>query len=123
LSAFKSAKEVFPLTFGEEQLPKLADIKAIYNMAAIDQKQALVKAVFNSELRYRDGVYQTPYLLELFQPKAALLKEKRLLEYEKSLAILGENSVCAPSGSVLEHFEEGFNSKIKRFLLIISEIM
>lgn len=95
-------------------IDKLVNMGSVYKIADTIHKQSLVSAVFNNALYYYDGIYRTPYLLSLFQSKALILKEKRLLEYEQPLNILTESPVSSPNETSIEHL---FN-----FFKVISEI-
>lgn len=84
----------------------LADISALYHSGNLANKQAFVRGVFNNQLSYGDGIYRTPYLLPLFQHKALILKEKKLLIYEQpaeKMNILGEST---PAGVTIEHLRD-----------------
>lgn len=86
-----------------QQLIQLADLRYLYDTASTENKQGLVRVVFDNKLRYEKGIYRTPYLLSVFLPKAALLKEKGLLIVEQSFEIFGGNPACAPNGTITEH--------------------
>lgn len=92
----------------------LLNMGSIYKVADTVQKQSLLNGVFNNTLYYYDGIYRTPYMLELFQSKALILKEKRLLEYEKPLDYLADLPARSPNVTSIEHF--------LNFLRIVSEI-
>lgn len=63
-----------------QELPKLGDIRGLYENANIEQKRELLNQVFNSGIVWVNGVYRTPSLFSLFMPQAASLKEHGLLE-------------------------------------------
>lgn len=86
----------------EERLPYLGNLHWFYQKAPLHEKQAFVRQVFKSMLYYREDLYRTAYLLPIFQPKALILKEKRLLEYEQPVEKMPKNQDCAPSGTSLE---------------------
>ncbi len=80
-------------------LPKLGDIKYLYESATLVQKQEFVRRVFNSKLYYLAGVYRTPYLLNLFFHNTLILKEKGLLIIEQPGKKIAKNWECAPGGN------------------------
>jgi len=82
-----------------QELPKLGDIKLLYSWATVPQKQSFINLVFNSQLRYVDGAYRTPFILPLFSLNTASLKEKRLLEVEQPEAKFGEKLLSTRDGS------------------------
>lgn len=85
-------------------IDSLIHMGGIYGNASTPHKQALVGAVFNNRLYYSDGIWRTPYLLNLFTPKAALLQEKRLLVIEEPLSDFGKTPTCTPDGTSVEPF-------------------
>lgn len=90
----------------EAALPKLSNLAYVYQKADLHQKQAFVRMVFNSQLWYSDGVYRTAFLLPTFQPKAALLAEKRLLIVEKNIEKTAKSEGCAPRRCSVEPLQE-----------------
>ncbi len=92
-----------------QALPKLGDVKLLYSWATVAQKQSLINLVFNSQLRYVDGVYRTPFLLPLFSLNTASLQEKRLLEVEQPDEIIEENKLSTPNGTSIELQTQFFN--------------
>lgn len=91
------------LSFFRTQLPKLSNLQWQYQQADLHTKQAILRAVFNSQLYYYDGSYRTPYILPAFATKAATLKGKRLLIIEQPLQNITESAGCAPTPPSLEH--------------------
>jgi site-specific DNA recombinase len=67
----------------QEQLYKLKHMPELYNSASIMEKRQLVKLVFDSRLYYREKVYRTPYVMEVFEHNAVILREKNLLLIEE----------------------------------------
>lgn len=59
-------------------------MKHLYISATIPEKQAVLNTVFNGLLYYKDGLYRTTYLMELFSHSELMLKEKRLLEIDNN---------------------------------------
>lgn len=86
----------------EQNLPKLGNLLYVWQQADLHQKQALVRIGFNSELQYRDGIYRTAFLLPVFQPKAALVKERGLLLYEQNIQKTAKNYNSAPEPTSVE---------------------
>lgn len=83
-------------------LSGLLNMGVVYKVANTIQKQSLVLGVFNNSLYYYDGLYRTPYMLELFNSKALVLKEKRLLEYEQPLDFAGNIPTRRPYDTKIE---------------------
>ncbi|MGN7786772.1 recombinase family protein [Niabella sp. 22666] len=77
----------------QRTLPLLVDLKSIYNMAGLEAKQAILKMVFDKGISYDGDIYRTPEVYPFFRPKAALLKEKRLLEIEQPLVNLSQSDL------------------------------
>lgn len=92
-----------------QELPKLGNMKLLYSWATVPQKQSFIRLVFNSQLRYVDGVYRTPFLLPLFSLNVTRLKENRLLEVEQPVEKMGEKTLSTPSGSLIELHTQFFN--------------
>ncbi len=82
-----------------KNIHKLGNIKSLYNMATLMQKQMFLRAVFNSELHYSEGIYRTPFLHPLLSHNTLILKEKRLLIVEQSLEFHAEKEVSTRDGS------------------------
>lgn len=91
------------LLFYRKTLPKLGQLSYHYQNADLHTKQAILRAVFNSELYYQEGIYRTPYILPAFALKAATLKEKRLLIIEQPLKNSSKIEGCAPTHTPVEH--------------------
>ena len=68
----------------KNELGKLGDLQSIYTEADTLEKQELIRLVFDSRLYYKNGIYRTPYMLELFHHNVLILKEKRLLELDEN---------------------------------------
>jgi site-specific DNA recombinase len=66
-------------------LSQLSTLRKWFDKSSIENKRKAIRLLFGGVLLYVDGVYRTPYLDGLIKPKALLLKEKGLLEVEKSL--------------------------------------
>lgn len=74
-------------------LPKLSNLKKAFEEMSLVKQQQFIKVVFKDSLSYADGIFRTPYLLDLFEDKELILKEKGLLKKEKPIPILGETPV------------------------------
>ncbi len=79
-----------------ERLPLLSNLGFLYRKLQLHEKQALVRQLFNSSLYYQDHSYRTTYMLPVFESKAALLKEKRLLVFEQPILKIARNGNSAP---------------------------
>lgn len=77
----------------------LTDIHSIYHTRNLQEKHAFIKKVFNSQIRYEEGCYRTPYIIPLFHSKALELNKKRLLIYEQPLPKDIDFIQCAPGGT------------------------
>lgn len=97
----------------ESSLSELGRLQRIYHAASIEEKQGFIREVFNNELYYQDNTYRTTYLLDLFHPKALVLKEKGLLIFEQPSVISANFSVSAPQRSIIEPLNS-FLSLIQR---------
>jgi site-specific DNA recombinase len=82
-----------------DSLGKLSDLQWAYNGATVEDKQSFVRLVFDNSLYYQDNIYRTTFLMDLFKPKALILKEKRLLIYEQPPVEKVEFDLCAPERS------------------------
>ncbi len=67
----------------DENLYALTDIRGVFNSATTTQKQQFVKLVFDNKLYYKDNIYRTPYLMEIFHHNTLILKQKQLLELDE----------------------------------------
>lgn len=79
-----------------KMLNQLSDLNLIFQNAPIQGKHAFISTVFDNKLYYQDGTYRTPYLLPLFQAKALILKEKKLLIYEQPSNFSVNSPLVAP---------------------------
>jgi len=84
-----------------KSLHQLADLQYIYNGASVQQKQAFVRTVFNNQLYYQEGVYRTPTIMRVFEAKAPLLSEKRLLIIDQPLENTANLQKVPPTGAEL----------------------
>lgn len=83
----------------DEVLKSATDLCAVYEMANVFKKQALLKAIFGENLSYENGIYRTPKIMSIFIPKLLVLKEKQLLEIQETALKIGNNPVSAPGGT------------------------
>ena len=96
------------------ELPRLTDLKGVYDLASTLQKQSLVGEVFDRQLYYREGAYRTPYIMPVFLRNTLILKEKSLLIYEGSSQKQQAFPSGGAAGTVIEH--------LTSFLQIIRKI-
>ena len=82
----------------ESELPKLGNLKYIWQKSTLLQKKTWLNFWFKSKLWYENGVYRTAYFMKEFALKAALLKEKRLLEIEQPLHFSGKIPLVPQAG-------------------------
>ncbi|HTN47169.1 MAG TPA: recombinase family protein [Flavipsychrobacter sp.] len=82
-----------------DKIGLIEDLPGLFYESKLEHKQEFIRQVFNSNLQYGGDIYRTPYISPLFAPKAAILKEKRLLEVQQPLYNLGFTPVCAPGGT------------------------
>lgn len=68
-----------------EGIHKLKNIKLLFQIADLPQKNAMINAMFGGQLYYHNNGFRTPYLLDIFRTKAASLQEKRLIEIDQPL--------------------------------------
>ncbi len=97
----------------QECLGMLGSLRWVYHAAGVEDKQGIIREVFNNQLYYQDAVYRTTYLLDIFQPKVLILKEKRLLIYEQPLKNSEDLHQVPPTGLL---------SNLSRLLSIISKL-
>jgi site-specific DNA recombinase len=67
----------------QNNLGKLSDLEFVFNNTNTLEKQEFVKLGFEQNLYYQDGVYRTPTMIDLLAHNSYIMKEKRLLIYEK----------------------------------------
>jgi uncharacterized coiled-coil protein SlyX len=98
----------------QDSLGMLGSLHWCYQAASVEDKQGIIREVFNNQLYYQDSIYRTTYLLSIFHHKALTLKEKRLLIYEKPLEEIGKFDGSAPHGNSIE--------PLQRLLAIFSKL-
>lgn len=104
----------------KEQMHLLGDIRALYDMGSVHQKQAMIRVVFDGNLFYQGGVYRTPKLLGVFNGKLRQLKERGLLFVEQPLNVAGE-SLSYPQRDKARTLTSGASGLVE-FMQIITEI-
>jgi site-specific DNA recombinase len=86
------------------QLANLNNLAWLFQKATIAQKQTFIRCVFGNNLYHQDGCYRTTFILPIFSPKAALLKEKGLLIVdEQPLEIRPDLEKCPEQESNLHY--------------------
>jgi len=89
----------------EQLLPVLSNIATLFQKLPLQKQQQFINACFDSSLSYYADSYRTTFLHPLFQPKALLLKENRLLIIEQPVRKLGEIPIRTRDGSPIETTE------------------
>lgn len=97
----------------QDCLGMLGSLHWVYNASGVEDKHGIIREVFNNQLTYHEAVYRTTYLMDIFQPKALILKEKRLLIYEPPLKNSQESKDVPLPGT---------QSNLSRLLAIISKL-
>lgn len=77
----------------------LFDVKFLYSNAEISEKQALLKLVFDSSLYYKDGVYRTQSIMDIFQHNLHILNQKRLLELDEKKGLFAKVPLGGAAGN------------------------
>jgi site-specific DNA recombinase len=98
----------------ESELPKLNDMKFLFQNATLLQKQLFIRLVFDSQLSYYDGSYRTPKILPIFVLNTLAMKEKSLLIIDEKAGISGDILTCGPDENIIE--------LSCRFLSLVAEI-
>ena len=81
----------------------LGDMKYVYQKLDILQKKDFLKLVFDINLYYQEGIYQTPNMLSVFSSNHLITEEKGLLDYHKkrdNFSIIPSSGV---EGTTIEH--------------------
>jgi len=97
-----------------QQLEKLGDMQALYNVSTTLQKQQLVRLGFDSQLYYKSNVYRTPYIMPIFSHNTLILKEKNLLLLDEKRGL----SEKIPLGGAHAHPVE----PLQQFLTFLQQI-
>ncbi|MBL0202414.1 MAG: recombinase family protein [Chitinophagaceae bacterium] len=77
----KTDNEYLELLYNNLDL--LTDMNYVYNAATIEQKQDVLRKVFDNGLYYSEQIYRTPSLMNIFNPNELILREKKLLFVER----------------------------------------
>ena len=77
-----------------KHLQLLTDVKYVYNQADSLKKREFITQGFDSNLYYENGVYRTPFMLDILSHNSLKMREKNLLIYEKK----GDFLAKIPSG-------------------------
>ena len=88
----KDESETYALL--QENLYSLTDLQFLYNNATINNKQELLKKGFDSSLYYQNGIYRTPFLMDIFSHNSLILNQKKLLIIDEKRGI----STILPTG-------------------------
>lgn len=90
-------------------LPQLNNISEIFENWPLHQRQLFITTSFGKNIVYKDGIYRTAFLHPIFADKALILKEKRLIEIDKTLLKDAELAACTPGGNSIEPLFEMLN--------------
>lgn len=60
----------------KHEIQKLSDLSAVYLSATVPQKQELLRKGFDNGLYYQNGLYRTPYMMEIFHHSILILSQK-----------------------------------------------
>jgi site-specific DNA recombinase len=80
----------------ERLLPELTNLKSIYNIAPLSNKQSLIKGVFKHNLTFSDGAFRTPSVEPAFTDNSLIAKEKGLLFVEQPSAVWDKVPCSSP---------------------------
>ena len=87
-------------------LPKLVDLKQAFDSMDLIQQHRFVNLVFKQSLSYSNGSFRTPQLLDFFEDKELILKEKGLLKIEQPIVKLGLTPIRSEIGSWFEQLTQ-----------------
>lgn len=93
-------KEAWYLMHSE--IEKLGDLDYVYTAMPTEQKQQMVRIVFDSRLYYQQKIYRTPYVLDIFKHNLLILKQKQLLELDEKREFLAKLPSGGAHGSLIE---------------------
>lgn len=94
-----STKDKTTIELFQKNLYKLSNLHFYWNSCNTLSKQSFVKIVFEHKLFFTEGMFRTPKLPRLFSSKAALLKEKMLLQLDQHLE-KNENNNISGDGEI-----------------------
>lgn len=80
------------MEYFDKNMAVITDLFSVYKIAGVAAKQELLNRVFDKPLYHAKYLYRTPQIIPVYLPKAALLKEERLLEIEQPLEKIGKSS-------------------------------
>ena len=89
-----------------ELLPRLSNVKELFDALPLVRKTAFIKAVFGNSLWYENKSFRTPELHPLFAHKELELKEKGLLIIQQPVNFSGITPDRRVTGNWLEHMTE-----------------
>ncbi len=87
-------------------LPLLANLQQAFLKLPLHKQQQFIRTVFDNSLCYYNECYRTPYLHPIFEAKAAVLKENRLLIIEQPVVKIGETPVRTPHRNPIEQISD-----------------
>lgn len=93
-------------------LPLLTNLQKLFLKLPLHKQQQFVRTVFDNSLSYYNECYRTPYLHPIFEPKAALLKENRLLIIEQPVIKMGVNPLRIPNRTPIEQITDLLTSLV-----------
>ncbi len=67
----------------KENIYALSDMLFVYQNASTLEKQELIKLVFDNRLYYKNKIYRTPHIMQIFEHNTLILKQKQLLELDE----------------------------------------
>lgn len=86
----------------DENLEKLGDMEYLFNITDTPGKQEMIRMVFDNKLYYRDNIYRTPYLMDIFHHNLLILKQKKLLELDEKRDFIAKVPSGGAEGSIIE---------------------
>ena|ERR1035437_3844548 len=93
----KSEDEIYILL--RENLEALTDMQYVYVHSNTEQKQVLVRKVFDNRLYYQNKIYRTPYMMDIFHHNLLILKQEQLLELDEKKGFPEEILTGGAAGS------------------------
>lgn len=91
----RSEEQLYTLL--QDNLYSLTDMQFIYNSSSTEDKQELLRKVFDNRLYYKEKIYRTPYMMEIFHHNTLILKQKQLLELDEKKGLC----LKVPSGGAI----------------------
>jgi len=83
-------------------LPCLTNLQDLFIKMPLHKQQQFIRTVFDNSLSYYNECYRTPYLHPIFEPKAALLKQNKLLIIEQPVIKLADTPLRTPHQNPIE---------------------